>query len=238
MTRKWTKNLENYQKFRNFHGCLRVFLVEYGTQVFIKSYKTLNADEVSYMLSNGTEYTSDTIDFIKIIAEKANFTPYVQLFDFEVDDKLQTHFQTIFYKGKAIYNHEVLFTSSYETYDGFYHISFAYEQYKMLFVVTPGESFSPYEKLLLPFDALTWSFLLSTLLIAFVVIFIVDLMPKVVQSLFYGLGVSSPMLNVISIFFGIAQQKLPFNNFGRIILITFVMVCVVLRNGYQGKKYF
>jgi hypothetical protein len=216
---------------------MRIFLIEYGTQYYLHISQRLSRDEISQFISNGTAFTSNTVDIINILGEKANFKPYIQLLHFELDSQNKEIYKPIFVKGKALYCHEVFYTSSYEHYNEKSHISNSVvDQQEYFFVVTPGESFSPYEKLLLPFDALTWSFLLSTLVIAFVVIFIVDLMPKVVQNILYGLGVSSPMLNVISTFFGIAQKKLPFSNFGRIILITFVMVCVVLRNGYQGKK--
>lgn len=38
-TQKWSKTLENYEKFQNFHGCLRVFVVEFGTGIKNFSFK-------------------------------------------------------------------------------------------------------------------------------------------------------------------------------------------------------
>lgn len=37
--------------------------------------------------------------------------------------------------------------------------------------------------------------------------------------------------------FGIGQTKLPFKNFGRIILTSFILWCLVIRTGYQGKLF-
>jgi hypothetical protein len=44
-------------------------------------------------------------------------------------------------------------------------------------------------------------------------------------------------LHIFSIFFGISQPKLPTSNFARIILITFVYFCLVIRVAYQGVQY-
>lgn len=237
-SQKWTKNLKNYEKFKNFHNCLRVFLIEYGTQIYIRSQGTLSTDEISERISKGDQIYSNTIDIIKIVAEKANIKPFIQILHFEFDNKTGGIFRPIFINGTALYDHEVFYTGSYEHYNGGFHVATsAYHQPKMIFLVTPGEPFTPYEKLLLPFDAQTWIFLVTTLIVAFVVIFITNLLPKVIQMLLYGTNVNSPTLNVLAVFFGISQTKLPFSSFGRIILTTFLMFCMVLRNGYQGNFF-
>lgn len=235
-SQKWTKELKNFEKFRDFHGCMRVFLIEYGVQLYIPGIKFYNYDEINELLSNDTKYVSNTVDIIKILGERANFKPYIQVLHFEFDPKKGEIFRPIYVKEKALYCHEVFYTSSYETYNGNLHVSTnAYYQKEMIFVVTPGEPYTPYEKLLLPFDAQTWTFLIITLVIAFCVIFLINFMPKIIQIVIYGFGVNSPSLNVVAIFFGISQTKLPLSLFGRIILTYFMLFCLVFRHGYQGK---
>lgn len=234
-SQKWIKTLENYKKNRNFYGCLKVFMIEYETQIVLLGPPVLNPKVISYLLSKGYPYTSNTNDIIKILSERANFTFYIQILHFKFDPKKGEIYTAIDIDGKFFFHNEVFYTGSYEHYHGALHItSHVYQQRDMYLVVTPGENFTPYEKLLLPFDRQTWTFLMSTIAAAFLTIFIVDFLPKIVQNIFYGFGNSSPMLNVLGIFFGIAQTRIPFSNFGRIILVTFVLFCMVLRNGYQG----
>jgi hypothetical protein len=97
-----------------------------------------------------------------------------------------------------------------------------------------AQSYTSYEKLLLPFDFTTWCFLLITFFSAFAIIFIIDLMPVFLHSIVYGKGVKMPMLNVLRTFFGIAQARLPEGNFSRIILMSFILFCLVIRTAYQG----
>jgi hypothetical protein len=35
----------------------------------------------------------------------------------------------------------------------------------------------------------------------------------------------------------VGQQKLPLNNFARIILMVFIMFCLVIRTAYQGTQF-
>lgn len=107
-----------------------------------------------------------------------------------------------------------------------------------LFIITPASAFTSFEKMLKPFDFLTWIFLISTFLIAFCTIFFVNRLPSMFQDIFYGEKIKMPCLNVISTFFGIAQKKLPENNFGRMILMFFVIFCLIFRTAYQGELKF
>ncbi|KAG5672142.1 hypothetical protein PVAND_002296 [Polypedilum vanderplanki] len=101
-------------------------------------------------------------------------------------------------------------------------------------ITTSGESFSDYEKLLLPFDLITWMFLICTFGIAFFIIFIINQMNQNIKEFVYGKEIKTPSLNVISTFFGYSQTKLPKTNFARFILINFVIFCFMVRTLYQG----
>lgn len=70
-------------------------------------------------------------------------------------------------------------------------------QYDYMIYVLPGEPYTGYEKLILPFDTLTWTYLLLTFGVAFFVILIVNNLPKTFQIYLYGDGVNMPSFNVI-----------------------------------------
>jgi hypothetical protein len=105
---------------------------------------------------------------------------------------------------------------------------------RLQFVISEAELYKPYEKILLPFDGLTWYLLLATFGIAFGVIFAVSFMKKRWQYVVYGEGVRMPAYNVLGTFFGISQLRLPNSDFARVILIQFIWFSLIIRTAYQG----
>jgi hypothetical protein len=124
--------------------------------------------------------------------------------------------------------------NTYSDYNHFTSVIF-FETYVL--VVPPGQLYTNYEKVFLPFDYDTWLCLIATFAGAFLLTSLISLMPQKVRDLLYGTGVYTPSFNIISIFFGMGQVKLPSGNFARIILITFILFCLVIRNAYQGVQF-
>jgi predicted neutral ceramidase superfamily lipid hydrolase len=112
-----------------------------------------------------------------------------------------------------------------------------FEEVKMLVVTTPADAYTPYEKLLLPFDTETWILLLVTFLMTFVTILIINKLSIKAQSIVYGQQVETPIWNVVSIFFGVSQTKLPTENFSRYILTLFIVFCLIFRTCWQSKSF-
>lgn len=122
-------------------------------------------------------------------------------------------------------------------FSGSHHITTPFYEDRISFGLAKPEAYSSFEKMILPFDSLTWISSICVFSTAFISIFIVNLMPKRTRILFYGKNVVTPALNVVAIFFGISQTKLPTNSFARLILMNFVMFCLVLRAAYQGVLF-
>lgn len=241
-SRKWTKTLENYEKFRNFHGCLRAFYVEFGTEMHfpkqniakISSFSN-QSKVIENLLQKGEEFKVFNGFIIDIMAQKGNFTPFYQIRTMEFSEKGA---RTVYVpnRGVILPPDEVLTLYSYDGLGArLVHITNVAIDVEYAIVVTPGEPYSPYEKLLLPFDVKTWILLTCTFLIGFVVIFAVNRMSKVVQNIFFGVGNNSAAINIIGTFFGIAQTVVPKNYFARVILVNFVFFCMIFRSGYQGN---
>ena len=106
-----------------------------------------------------------------------------------------------------------------------------------MFVATPGELYSNYEKLFLPFDRTTWILLIFTFSVAFGVIFVANRTSKRLQDLIFGQNGRTPSLNVIAISSGIGQTRLPTRNFSRFILMLFIIFCLIFRTAYQGVQF-
>ena len=108
---------------------------------------------------------------------------------------------------------------------------------EVIIAITPGELYNNWEKLYLPFDIHTWTYLFIIFGIAFGFIFVVNQMPDTVQSLFYGEGIRMPAFNVLGTFFGIGQTRLPSSNFPRMILMFFILFCLIFRTAYQSVLF-
>ncbi|KAG5676554.1 hypothetical protein PVAND_006379 [Polypedilum vanderplanki] len=105
------------------------------------------------------------------------------------------------------------------------------------FSIPPAEIYTSYEKLLFPFDFMTWILLLGTFGTAFTAIFIVNHLSRRWQDIVYGEGIRMAAYNVVGTFFGISQSRVPRANFPRMLLILFIGFCMIFRNAYQGVFY-
>lgn len=95
-------------------------------------------------------------------------------------------------------------------------------------LVSIGESYERFEKLVLPFDYITWIFIILCFIIAYTI---------KLQSFVFGLHIITPELNVEAEFFGQAQTNLPGRNFARYILMLYILFCLIIRTGYQSLQY-
>lgn len=138
----------------------------------------------------------------------------------------------IFYRFWGIETNEfhmTLLRSYVETYP-VYHADYA-------FIVTKGLSYSPMEKLFLPFDLETWIMIIITFAVGFITIFIVYRCNRGVRRFVFGTFVTSPSFNLTSIFFGMGVTRLPGRNFARFLFMVFTLYCLIIRSAYQGKLF-
>ncbi|CAG9806528.1 unnamed protein product [Chironomus riparius] len=218
---KWKNELKIPGKFRQFYGCMLTIGVAVGRM------------HVDLDVSNNL--VGPPIDLFKAMASVGNFTINHQ--HIQKPDGLCM--QPIAQNGQTL-DIQVYFQMprvAFSRFTDVMHLTTVFLGESVTFLLTEPEAYSSYEKLVLPFDTLTWIFSIAVFLGAFVCIFIINLISPTMQNLFYGEHVTSPALNVIGIYFGSSQISLPFRNFPRIILVTFIMFCLVLRTAYQGVLF-
>jgi uncharacterized membrane protein len=107
---------------------------------------------------------------------------------------------------------------------------------------SPPDPYTNYEKMLLPFDAITWALLIFVFIATLCLAPMVHLLSENHKRLLISENGKVHTINAIGILFGDSQRNIPDKNFMRVTVITFVMVFLVMRNAYQGeflsKNYF
>ena len=105
-------------------------------------------------------------------------------------------------------------------------------------VVPPGEPYTSYEKLLLPFDDLTWILLLIFFGIGFAVVILIRLSKSPsLNEWVIGTYVRNPAFNIFSTLMGIGFKVLPKTNVARMLLMNWILFCLIFRTAYQGKYF-
>jgi len=234
-TRKWETNLTVYKRFDNFHGC-QMTVLEYwsphlypkeGNERIVDCFRNEreNCQTLQTFLAQTTGLQGFTFEIFKIAGKIANFTPSFNIHVFTDQSETLT---------KPVVKTFI---------SGYSQIPFGFAPTSMTFDVsyilaaTPSEFYNNYEKLWLPFDRPTWIILFLTFLVVFVAIFCLSFMPKIVRNSIFGQEISSPALNVVQVFFGIAQAKLPKASIPCFILILFVGFCYIFRTCYQSMSF-
>lgn len=233
-TLRWKVPLKNYQKFQNFHNCELVMPLLIGVNIW----GSINSvDEDNYNVFGIIP------DIFKILSKKYNYRFYFQPVSVKNASTLfhtRKHIDGLLVPIKGIVKPPNVFFHLVELVSInslMIHMTMPFLQVKELIFVTPGDLYTPYEKLSLPFDRVTWIMFTCTFIVAFIAILLINWTPEFIQNIVYGIGIKTPTLNVISIFFGHTLHKLPNKNFPRYILILFVLFCLVLRTCYQSKMF-
>jgi hypothetical protein len=211
-TGRWLKPFKIPKKFTNFHGCnLTVYsnIFRINT-LMIMQHEGDGAMEFHPRISEAFEKRQANEDLMAdIYAEKGNFSHS---------------------KGGELDAQILQVTDWFSPVE----CSIALFSMPLVSMYTPPDPYTNYEKMILPFDSDTWMYLIVVFCLSFLSIFIINQFPKAFKDLVYGKNVKMPSFNVLGAFFGIGQTKLPDNNFGRIILIFFIIFCLVMRTAYQG----
>lgn len=137
--------------------------------------------------------------------------------------------------GKVTFSFEIASLSTAVTY--LYYVSvFDVQEHTLLF--STGEPYSPFDKLIIPFDFEVWIALAVTFAIGFSTVIILMKTCRIGwQKFVFGSNVRTPGLNIMIAFFGQGQNILPGRNFSRYMLMIFILFCLIIRTGYQGVQF-
>lgn len=162
-TFKWFKNpIENIQQFKNFHGCsIKVTLLRVLLDNEFFSMKIVN----------------QKIKLIGIWGELLN--EFARIFNFAFDIILVENYQEVENSQiNLIYFSEIVHSS--KSHPAFRNALRYLKNYQFALIdqdrdgycVTYGAKYDPFEKLILPFDGVTWYLVISSFAIGFLTIFV------------------------------------------------------------------
>ncbi|CAG9807144.1 unnamed protein product [Chironomus riparius] len=242
-SQKWTKKLGNFRNFNDFNGCMLTYTDSYNANYLLNRY---NKEILSCARSEsklnvcpklikkildrpGVKFEGLVYEVFEAMAKHGNFSTK---YNFITNGFLTT-------KGNYFIKHDIrIYSTGYfpDLIRRVHMISPFYDVPSGIFV-TPPEFYNNFEKLLLPFDAVTWILLVATFITISIVLFNMRFTSNKVRKFVFGLGIQTPGLNVLRIFFGIGQTKLPKESILRFILIFFVLFCLIMRTCYQSKMF-
>lgn len=102
-------------------------------------------------------------------------------------------------------------------------------------LVPRGRPFTSLESLLKPFQPVVWALLAIIIIIALLVITIIKLQSIIIQKFVFG--IDHPTMSLVAVVYGLTLHKLPTRNFARFLLISFIVLCLIMRTLYQGSVY-
>lgn len=241
IVKKWRhKNFGN-GKFLQYHGCDLVMMLPITFSTFdpnIWGEAVINSEKTKVygkgIIPKVFNIASGKYNFVDKYQPVAPFSNQ-SFFDVWSFRKIGLIWVNGTYSDPNVYFEIISSLSILETYR--YRFTMTFIQISFGILATPAEIYTPYEKLILPFDYETWILLILTFSLSFFIIFVINRFPLHIREVFYGKSITTPSLNIISIFFGISLIKTPIRNFPRSILIIFVLFCLIFRTCYQSKLF-
>ncbi|KAM7341634.1 uncharacterized protein ACRADG_009354 [Cochliomyia hominivorax] len=118
--------------------------------------------------------------------------------------------------------------------------SFTYHTTPYKFVVRSNILFGPIKQLLNPLNETTWILLLITFALLIILIQLIEQKNiSKLHNLLFGYSNKDPTFNMILTFLGYAMtdRTVPRRNFPRFLLMSWLLLALVIRNGYQGKMF-
>ena len=216
---KWLTEKFLSMEVDNFHGCELVFTFFTQSKLPFVEYQS-DGDEFGNGKDVNRKVQGALVEMIEALSTNLNFTVrYGYLLDRE-----DIVFSAEIIRAGTLYNKILVSDPILSASD--------------VFIVPPAESYTSWEKLLLPFDKDTWMWLGITFTIAFLVIFLIRLSRSgSMYDFVIGLNVTTPTLNIFGIFMGVSQNILPRRSVSRFLFTCFVLFCLIMRTAYQGKYF-
>ena len=218
MERKWTTEKFFMPRIENFHGC-ELFIGLWPFRERGLPILSVTAEKNGTKAADGAAF-----DMIVTLSTPLNFT--------------LSHKKVLSYEESKTYDFTIGANALELTLDPYSPSSDPIYSTSDIYVVPPGELYTSWEKLFLPFDWATWMLLGITFATAFLIILLIKVSKsRSIYDFMIGSTMTAPSLNVVAIFMGIGQTLLPQRNVSRFMLMCFILFSLIMRTAYQGKYF-
>lgn len=110
--------------------------------------------------------------------------------------------------------------------------------FPFILIVPSGAKLTAFEKLTRPFQQDIWIALGLVYLLGFYFIIVISRSKsKQLANIVFGEQLNPPILNMLDVSFGGSMHKLPAESCPRLLLASFLLFCLVIRNLYQGLLF-
>ncbi|KAG5669524.1 hypothetical protein PVAND_017411 [Polypedilum vanderplanki] len=242
VSQKWEKKLKDFDHFSNFHVCMLSIAVDFGPNWYLnvnrsenkKYFKKVDVYKAEIAHEN-FKYSGLIHEVMKSVAKKANFTLHYTAKSSKGElISGANNFQSEF--GFTIHINFNSFEKDFENSKRFWY-SEPCGSIDYYFLVMLNDLYTNYEKLLMPFDFITWILLILTVGLTFGIIFGYYAFPKCIRMIFYSSDMKDPAFNTLGVIFGISQLKLPQRSTKRFVLSLFIWFCLIFRTCYQSMLF-
>lgn len=218
------------EKFLNFQKCP----IKIGTPEAPSTYSKINHD-------NGTvDYVGSDAEIVKVLAKLMNFEAKVN------HSGKRDDWGEVFNNGSSTGVIEQLITGDSDMIMGYFidprrskfmTNSDVYFFIPIIVFIPPGAPYTSFENLFRPFSLILWIVVVTVISCACLFIFISKLQTKMIQDWIFENDVKNSYYNLLMIVVGGSIAKLPKKNFPRMLIMTFVIFCLVMRTLYQSRMF-
>lgn len=203
--------------------------------------KVTTFDLPPFTMKVGSKLTGRDIDLITTIGEALNVTVRIEFLEgdnawgYLFDNGSGTGAIAKLLNGET----DIILGDFFLKHDRLKYFGFTapYFASQLVFIIPPPAKFTSFEKFSTPFQTVVWYALTVSCTVGILTILVIFRAPQRVKNIFFGQSTSSHLTNMFLIVLGFTQTRMPLENFPRLIIMSFILFCMVIRSAYQGSLY-
>lgn len=230
INQSWTHQEFFPEKLNNFHKCP----IKIGTPPALLSYFQVEHDDGSL------DYVGSDVVILKLLADKMNFRILLNY------SSIPNDWGIVFENGSANGVLDQIVSGDSDMVVGFFldserskilEQSCAYFFHPLVVIIPSGAPFTSLENLFRSFSYFVWLSMTITIIGAFFCIFYFKNGSTTVQNLVFENDRHNSYYNLLMIIVGGSINTLPKQNFPRMLIMTFILFCIVMRTVYQSQMF-
>lgn len=179
-SKKWKNEIFFPRKYFSFNGCELIVGLPFGQEPLIFVHF------VNGIFSNAWGYG---VRINEELSKALNYTYYYNPLDIMrkavYNQTVQMDFMIVVFSQRHLEKNDKL------------QMTHTFSRSDQVIVITKGKIYTPFEKLILPFDFEVWVWLMITAAVSFAVVSILLLAPEYVQKFVFGSRVKTPLMNLL-----------------------------------------